>query len=49
MGVDSSYEVTRMRMRARYKKIRLFPLRLYGTEWPCGTESSEDLRTIITG
>lgn len=30
MGVDSSHEGARMRMRTRYKKIRLFPLRLSG-------------------
>ena len=31
-------------MRARYKKI--LPLRLYENEWPCCTESAEELRDI---
>lgn len=33
-------------MRARYKKI--LPLRLYENEWPCCTESAEELHDIIT-
>ena len=32
-------------MRARYKNI--LPLRLYENEWPCCTESAEELRDII--